>query len=392
MKILMLIPQAFYSTRGTPLSAYHRARYIENLGHKIDILTYPIGDQPPELNVNVYRSRGPHFSKQIKQGPSYLKIWFDGIFFLNLIFRLLRKQYDLIYAHEEAGFMYALLLKLFKIPLVYDMHSSLPLQIQEWGFSKHKFVIHIFRWVERFSLRQSRAVVAISPGVCKAAKRRLCDTKVFIIPNSFEIKEIPTATEINRVRAELGIRADQKIVLYTGSFVALQALDLLIKSVPEVIKKNPETKFVLIGGKDEEIKELRYLADELGVTDHILMLTARPQKDMATFMAASDVLVSPRVIGINPPGKLLSYLNSGKPVVLTDCYVHNQLVDPTIAILAKPNPFSFGEGIIKGLNDFDYACKIVTNAKRFVNVKFSYDIILDGYKQLLHHIESFQKS
>ena len=385
----MLIPQAFYSTRGTPLSAYHRIRYIVNLGHELDILTYPVGDQPPELNVKVYRSWGPHFANQIKQGPSYLKIWFDGIFFLNLIFRLLQKQYDLIYAHEEAGFMYALLLEFFKIPFVYDMHSSLPLQIQEWGFSKQKFVIAIFRWVERFTLKRSIAAIAISPGVHKAAKQAVFNTKVFTIPNSFEIKNSPSASEAIRLRAELGIRTEQKIVLYTGSFVALQALDLLIQSVPEVIKMIPEAKFVLVGGKEEEIEELEHLADGLGVTDHILMLTARPQEEMPAFMAASDVLVSPRLVGINPPGKLLSYLNSGRPVVLTDCYVHNQLVDSSIAILTKPDPVSLAAGLVKGLSDCDYACQIVTKAKEFLNVNFSHDTILDGYKQLFQHIESF---
>ena len=99
--------QAFYTTRGTPLSAYHRTRELVKLGYTVDILTYPIGDEPPDLDVKVYRSRGPHFVKSIKQGPSKIKIWFDFLFSLTLFGILLRRRYDLIYAHEEGGFIAA---------------------------------------------------------------------------------------------------------------------------------------------------------------------------------------------------------------------------------------------------------------------------------------------
>jgi glycosyltransferase involved in cell wall biosynthesis len=385
----MLIPQTFYSTRGTPLSAYHRARHIIKLGHEIDILTYPIGDRPPELNSKVYRSVGPHFARHIKQGPSYLKIWFDCIFFLNLIYRLLRKRYDLIYTHEEAGFMYAFLLSIFRTPFVYDMHSSLPLQVQEWNFSQHKFVINLFSWVERFTLVRSAAAIAISPGVAKAAKKASPDTKVITILNSFEIQNSPSIKDVNRIRAELGIGSEQKIVLYTGSFVALQALDLLIKSIPTVINKLPDTKFVLVGGRPEEIIQLKRLADQLDVAKHLMLLAARPQEAMPSFMAASDVLVSPRVIGINPPGKLLSYLDSGKPVVLTDCYVHNQLVNDSIAILTEPDPVSLSHGIIKALIDDEYVHQIVKRAKDFVNAEFRENSITERYNDLFKHIDSF---
>ena len=388
MKILMLIPQAFYSTRGTPLSAYHRIRYIIKLGHEIDILTYPIGDKPPELTSKVYRSVGPHFAKHIKQGPSYLKVWFDCIFFLNLIYRLLRKRYDLIYTHEESGFMYALLLSIFRIPFVYDMHSSLPLQIKEWEFSQMKAVFNLFQWIERYTLRRSAAVVAISPGVADAAKKALPSARVFTMLNSFETDYSITIPDDMRVRTELGIHQNKKMILYTGSFVALQSLDLLIKSIPEVIKKVPESVFVLVGGNKEEIVRLQLLSDKLEVSEYLMLLPARPQAEMPDFIAACDVLVSPRIKGINPPGKLLSYLNSGKPVVATDCYVHNQLIDSSFAILAEPSPEKLAEGIIKALVDRAYVYQIVSKAKDVVRTKYSYETTRDGYRKLFKLIET----
>jgi hypothetical protein len=39
MRILKIVPQAFYAARGTPLSAYHRARELIARGHEVEILT-----------------------------------------------------------------------------------------------------------------------------------------------------------------------------------------------------------------------------------------------------------------------------------------------------------------------------------------------------------------
>src|SRR5579883_2901464 len=105
MRILKIVPQAFFTPRGTPLSAYHRARELVALGHEVDILTYGIGDLPPGLDVRVLRARGPHFCRTLRAGPSGRKIWLDVLLFLSLISRLSRERYDALYAHEEAALL-----------------------------------------------------------------------------------------------------------------------------------------------------------------------------------------------------------------------------------------------------------------------------------------------
>jgi len=146
MRILKIVPESFYTARGTPLSAYHRARELLARGHEVDILTYGVGeDPPPELRARVFRSRGPHFTGSIRPGPSGLKIWFDWLLFLNLIARLCLRRYDLLYAHEEGAFLARLAGAIFRIPYSYDMHSSLPLQITDWKFRRRRSVINAFR-------------------------------------------------------------------------------------------------------------------------------------------------------------------------------------------------------------------------------------------------------
>ena len=43
MHILMIAPEPFFEPRGTPFSEYHRIRALLELGHTVDLVTYPFG-------------------------------------------------------------------------------------------------------------------------------------------------------------------------------------------------------------------------------------------------------------------------------------------------------------------------------------------------------------
>jgi glycosyltransferase involved in cell wall biosynthesis len=246
------------------------------------------------------------------------------------------------------------------------MHSSLPLQITDWKFSNSRSVIAAFRWVEQMSVRGACAVVAISPAVARAAQYACPDTPCVVIVNHFELDDRTSAAEVEAARARYGIAPENKVVLYTGSFVALQALDLLLDSVPRVVAAVPETLFLLVGGTDPEIAELRSQAERLGITRHVIFERSMPQSSIPAYLAAADVLVSPRTQGINPPGKLLPYLASGRPVVATNTLVHNQLLTEQCAILTTPDAQGIADGLIVALTDSARVNKLTLEAARLL--------------------------
>jgi glycosyltransferase involved in cell wall biosynthesis len=363
MRILKIVPQAFYAPRGTPLSAYHRARELLARGHQVDILTYGIGESPPGLTVRLFRARGPHFCRTVRAGPSGRKIWLDMLLFVSLIGRLCRQRYDALYAHEEAALFARIAGALFGIPYVYDMHSSLPLQITDWGFSRRRWVVALFRLVERLSVSGACAVVAISPAVARAARHAWPDALCIVLTNYFEA-ETPKSSDREAIRARHGVAPEERLIVYTGSFVALQALDLLLEAAPRVLAAVPQARFLLVGGKDAEIAELEAVAARLGIDDRVILERARPQAEIPGYLAAADALVSPRVQGINPPGKLLSYLASGRPVVATDTLVHNQLLTHECAILTRPDAAGLAAGLIAALTDTALTATVAEGSER----------------------------
>ena len=363
MRILKIVPQAFYAPRGTPLSAYHRARELLARGHEVDILTYGIGEPPPDLDIRLFRARGPHFCRTVRAGPSGRKIWLDVLLFASLIGRLCRQRYDALYAHEEAALFARIAGAIFRIPYVYDMHSSLPLQITDWKFSRRRWVVALFRLVERLSVSGACAVVAISPAVARAARRAWPDALCIVLTNYFEVAETKSGDR-EAIRARHRVGPEERLIVYTGSFVALQALDLLLEAAPRVLATVPQAKFLLIGGKDAEIAELAAVAARLGIADRVILERARPQAEIPAYLAAADALVSPRVQGINPPGKLLSYLASGRPVVATDTLVHNQLLTGECAILTRPDAAGFADGVVAALTDTALTAQVAEGSAR----------------------------
>ena len=74
MHILMIAPEPFFEPRGTPFSEFHRIRALTDLGHTVDLVTYPFGRDVSLPGLRVFRCAKPPFVSRVKIGPSAAKI------------------------------------------------------------------------------------------------------------------------------------------------------------------------------------------------------------------------------------------------------------------------------------------------------------------------------
>src|SRR2546430_2546588 len=126
MRILMIAPEPFFEPRGTPFSEFHRIRALTDLGHHVDLVTYPFGENVSMSALRVYRSLRPPFISRVKIGPSIAKVPLDFFLALTAFRRAVSQRYDAVHSHEEGGVIGIIVAKLLGIPHLYDMHSSLP--------------------------------------------------------------------------------------------------------------------------------------------------------------------------------------------------------------------------------------------------------------------------
>lgn len=384
MRILMVVPEAFYAARGTPLSASQRARELADLGHDVEILTYGVGGEPPEgFPALVHRAAGPHLARSIRPGPSLLKVWFDVLLARTWMSRLSRRSYDLVWAHEEAAYMASFLAVRAGLPYVYDMHSSLPHQLEAWDFSRSRTVRRVFEHVERRSVRRAAAVVAIGPALAEIATDAGARGPVTVLPNVYTPDPSEADPEPGRIRAELGVESGDRLVVYAGSFVPLQNLELAVRALPHVLEHASSARLLMVGGSADRIAGLEALARELGVGERIALHGPRPRRDVPSILAAAEVLISPRVEGINPPGKLFEYLAAHRPIVAVDRPVHTQILDGESSVLVEPDPEAFGRAVGRVLEDDAEARRLVEGAAAALRNRFGAEGRDELYRRVL---------
>ncbi len=387
MRILMIAPEPFFSPRGTPISIYHRLRAFSRLGIHVDLLTYHLGQNLDIDGVRIFRGPRLPLVRRIKVGPSLIKPFLDLMLFFKAIAMLATGRYDAVHAHEEAAYFSSPLASLFGLRLLYDMHSSLPQQLKNYGFSRNPWLLFLFARMERAVLRRADTVITICPDLQDHVTRQGNGLKAFLVEN-YSVE--PPPRDIDRLTAELRERLDlagRPLVVYTGTFERNQGLELLIQGADRVLSEFPRAVYLFVGGRSDQIDRLRQLARRHGREDHFRFPGTRPLEEISIYLAAADVLVSPRSRGTNTPLKIYSYLAAGKPIVATDLETHRQVLDDQVALLVPPTAEGLARGIGDLLRDPARAGRLAGGARTRVREKYSYDSYVEKTRRVVEHLK-----
>ena len=372
----MIAPEPFFEPRGTPFSEYHRIRALVELGHTVDLVTYPFGQDVSLPGLRIFRCLRPPFVRDVRIGPSLAKIPLDAALAGLTIHRAAVERYDAVHSHEEGSLIGVAVAWALGIPHLYDMHSSLPQQLTNFAFSRSAVLRRVFVWVERFVVRRSRVVIVICRHLEDTVRAIDPTVPAVLIENAPGSGDAPVAGSGAEVRAEFGLRAGAPMVLYTGTFESYQGLDLLFESARRVAAVRPDARVVLAGGRPDQIAAARASAVRAGAGGVVIFAGQRPSEEIPRFLDAADVLVSPRSTGTNTPLKIYQYLRSGKPIVATRLLTHTQVLDEHVAILTDATPVAFANGILEALADRPRAQAIGERARRMAESKYSYEAYL----------------
>lgn len=365
------------------------AEAIAGAGHAIDLVTYGFGADvalPP--SVRVLRAGRLPFVRRVPIGPSLLKVALDARVLMRAA-RLLRAEpgrYDAIQGFEEGAWLARALSRVFGVPFVYDMDSDIETQLGESRW--FRWLLPLARRIDHAAVRDAIAVLTVCGTLTERVRQLAPGTPVFQIedaPNVTEFADHRTAREeiARRWRLPAG-----PLIVYTGNLEPYQGVEILVRAAPVVCRERPDALFLIVGGDDAQVAALREVAHAVGAAERVVLLGERPEPEMASFLAAADVLVSPRSLGTNTPLKLYAYLMSGRPVVATDRAVHTQLLSAEEAVLAPPSPTGLAAAILGVLRDPEHAARIARNAARLVTERYSPAAFADKARSFAASIES----
>jgi glycosyltransferase involved in cell wall biosynthesis len=388
MRILMIAPEPFFEPRGTPFSEYHRIRALLELGHTVDLVTYPFGKDVSMPGLRVFRCLRPPFVSGVRIGPSLAKVPLDLALALASLRRALSGRYDVVHSHEEGAAIGVVLSALLGIPHVYDMHSSLPQQLSNFAYSRSRLLRFVFDVFERLAVGRSRVVIVICPELQRLVEELRPGSEPILIENAPGAGDVAPTGRAADIRAEFGFDASTPVVVYTGTFEAYQGLDLLFEAMARVKATRPDVRLLLAGGQPDQIEAARAGAAALGLADVVVFAGERPSTEIPAFLEAADALVSPRSRGTNTPLKIYQYLRAGRPIVATRLLTHTQVLDDEVAVLVEATADAFATGILRAVDDPAAARAMGERAAHLAATKYSYEAYLAKTRLVVARLEA----
>lgn len=378
MRILMIAPQPFLEERGAPFAIYHHIQVLLSIGIEVDLVTYHVGKPVDLPGLRIFRIPAIPFIRQVKVGPSLAKIPLGVLVFFTALWRLCVARYRYLHTHEEAGLIGIVLSAVFGCKHLYYMHSDLSQQIVSSEFIESPFLIRIVEAVQTFMVRQADAIIAVCPDIEVTAKRMAPKKPVYMIENSAVDEHLPAADpeEVRRRRQALNL-GDGPILLYTGTLESYQGIDMLLRSIPTVARAFPKVRYLIVGGKPEQIQKLQPQVQELAIADNVCFVGLRPLVEMPLYMAMADILLSPRSKGTNTPLKLYTYLRSGKPILATAIYSQTQVLTSETAMLVSPTAEGLAQGALELLQNPSLMVVLGERGKQFAEEHYSWRIFLE---------------
>ena len=369
MKILMLAPHPFFQARGTPLAVRAVLEFLSTRGHEVDLLTLHEGEDVDSPGCRIYRIPPIPGVHNVRPGFSFKKLACDAVMFRECLRMVRRNRYDLVHAVEEAAFIAAATRAVSGVPYIYDMDSSLAEQMVE-AYPLLSVALPLLRYCESVAVRRSLGVLTVCAALEDVARGHDPAKPVGRVEDSTLLRSGKDEGN-GRGRLPESVLREGPIAMYVGNLERYQGIDLLLEGFQHTLQRVPSASLVIVGGRAEDIRRYQAMADGLGILPRVHFLGPHPLAMLPGLLSQADVLVSPRLKGLNTPMKIYSYLDSGTAVLATRLRTHTQVLDDRTAFLVDAEPEPLGAGLATLLSDGPLRQRLAAHAKEYVQEEFT---------------------
>ena len=142
---------------------------------------------------------------------------------------------------------------------------------------------------------------------------------------------------------------------YTGHFYAGRGMEVLV----QLAQRNPETNFLWVGGRPEDVLRWQERLKSLGV-GNVLLTGFVDQEHLPLYQAAADILLMPyersiagssggNSVDICSPMKMFDYMAAGRAIITSDLPVIREVLNEQNALFCVPEAIDSWDGALKKL-------------------------------------------
>jgi glycosyltransferase involved in cell wall biosynthesis len=284
-----------------------------------------------------------------------------------------KNRYDLIHAVEESAFIAAAMQRFAGVPYVYDMDSSLAEQLVD-AYPGLQFAFATLRRCEAVAVRRSLGVLTVCAALEDVAHGHAPDKPIGRVEDTTLLPtDQPHSGNGHGAESllQIGVDGASPVAMYVGNLEHYQGIGLLLEGFRHALIRVPSAHLVIVGGLGDDIAHYGRRAAQLGISSRVHFLGQRPISALEGLFRRADVLVSPRLKGLNTPMKIYSYLDSGTAVLATRLRTHTQVLDDRTAYLVEPDPEALGDGLAELLSDPVLRERLASQAKAYVQQEFT---------------------
>ncbi|MFA4884177.1 MAG: glycosyltransferase family 4 protein [Candidatus Margulisiibacteriota bacterium] len=408
MRILILSEAFPPETKSASTLFFELAESLVKRGHQVSVITrmprYNVADgtdlanipaQETMSGVKVRRFKTPPLARTIPIIRGFEHFILGLIFFWGGLF-LERPDVILVYSPPlPLGLTGFWLGKLKPCPVVVNIQDLYPQTVIDLGLLKNKFLIAVSRWMERFIYRRSDAITVHSTGNQEYVRSYGAkDNPVEVVHNWVDIDGIKPAGKENDFYRKFELKG-KFVVSFAGVMGFAQGLEVVIGAA-ERLKENKDIQFVLVGDGVKK-PELETMAKEKKLTN-VLFVPTQPLSIYPQILHASDVcLVTLRKDLATPvvPGKMLSIMAAGKPVVASLALAGDApkiLAEFNCGLAVEPdNPAELAAAIRKLYNDSSLRETMGRNGRLGAEAAFSREKCVVRYETIFKEVLSRRK-
>jgi len=336
MKIAIITPHIF-NPSGIGSMCNNLTSELIRIGNKVSIFAFEVPEQymlnKVDKNAKIYI---------IKQTNWILDKYYH-VLTLFWIFKTMGTNLfsvDLIYIHgytdlTKAGFFLG---KIFRKPIILHFHGT-----DVWYYRKSFFGLY------KKIVRNVDKVICVS----KCLRDKLLkDTGVRseVIPNmvsDFFISQRGKSSNFLKEKFNT-----DKILLNVKGLIPIYGHDLLIRSLPDVLKKYPNLKLVLTG-EGPLLEKLKQLVVTLCIENNVVFAGFRGHEELVDFYASSDIHVLSSKLE-SRANVVMESLLCGTPVITTSNPAGIELANQyhgDVTLIGKDTPVVLANAIIKILDE-----------------------------------------
>ena len=170
-------------------------------------------------------------------------------------------------------------------------------------------------------IRKATKVLPIIPDLQRyAIEMGATEKNTDIFPLGINRKLFKKLPKNKKLLQELKIDEKDKVVLFIGTLFEFSGLEKIIKKYDVILNKNPNTKFLIIGG-GFQFNRLESLIKEKNLNSNIILTGFLPQQVLPEYLSLADICIQPfdtnYVTNRILPSKILEYFACGKAVLST---------------------------------------------------------------------------